>query len=158
MAYLSSHFTFQEVIKSSIADRYGIDNSIPADILPAIMNTAAHMELVRLALRGNVIDVDSWYRCLELNQLLKSKDTSQHLKGEAVDFICPDFGAPLEIVRTLSQNFKLLQFDQLILEHTWVHISFNSIPDGKPRGQVLTLLSDKTYAVGITDKYGKEIV
>jgi len=155
--YLSTHFTFPEVTRSSMADRLGIDNSAPEDVMPAVFNTAAHMELVRLCLKNSAIIIDSWYRCLLLNRALKSKDTSKHILGEAVDFISPSFGTPPQIVKLLAAEFKVLQFDQLIHEHTWVHISFNSNPDSKPRGQVLTLLSDKTYAIGITDKFGKEI-
>lgn len=155
--YISTHFAIEEVTKSSVAARHGIDNSLPSELIPVIQNTAAHMELVRMVLRQAPVFTESWYRCLALNRALKSKDTSQHIKGEALDFVSPAFGTPLQIVKQLSQSPILLQFDQLILEHDWAHISFNSIPDSKPRCQVLTLLSDKTYAVGITDKHGKEI-
>jgi hypothetical protein len=111
------------------------------------------MDKVRVVLLDKSIHVDSWYRCLELNRLLGSKDTSQHVEGKAVDFTCPDFGTPLEICRQLIKFKDLIRFDQLILEHTWVHISFNS---GSSHGEVLSLLATGGYAHGLTDKEGKE--
>ena len=111
------------------------------------------MEKVR-AFLGKPISVSSWYRCLQLNREIGSKDTSQHTKAEAVDFICPAFGTPTDICKLLVANKDLIRFDQLILEHTWVHISWNSVPGSQQRGQVLSLLKDKTYAVGLTDKNG----
>jgi hypothetical protein len=48
--------------------------------------------------------------------------TSDHQKGFAIDFTCPDFGTPLECVKKISASD--IQFDQLIQEGTWIHISF----------------------------------
>lgn len=101
--------------------------------------------------------VNSWFRLLDLNRFIGSKDTSQHPKGEAVDFISPKFGTPEEICRKIITNKDLINFDQLIFEYTWVHISWNSIPGSVQRGQVLTLLSSGKYAAGLTDKNGVAI-
>lgn len=114
------------------------------------------MERVR-AILNSPIHVDSWYRCLQLNRALKSKDTSQHLKGEAVDFICPEFGSPFEICVKILHYPELIIFDQLILEHTWVHISFNADPTTQPRKQVLSLLQDGGYSLGLTDPNGRPL-
>jgi len=86
--------------------------------------TAAHMERVRAALGNKSIHVNSFYRSPAVNAAVGSKSTSQHLLGEAVDFICPAFGTPVEICRKLIELHDLIRFDQLILEHSWVHISF----------------------------------
>jgi hypothetical protein len=76
------------------------------------------------------------------------------MKASAVDFICPKFGTPLDIVRALVKVPKeLLPFNQLILEHSWVHISFTLDPQG-PKREVLTWLGGNKYAQGITDKKG----
>ena len=154
--YISSHFLYSDVTRSSTADRLGIDNSLEPSLIPAVYNTAAHMELVRTVLQTPIL-VDSWARCLKLNRVLKSKDTSQHVKGEAVDFISPKYGTPESICKILDEHFSLIQFDQLIFEHSWVHIAFQSSPTIKPRGQVLTLLEDGDYGAGITDKKGNPL-
>ena len=152
--YLSEHFTLDEATHSTTALRLGIDNT---QVIPEIISntkiTAVKMEKVRVIL-GEPIHIDSWIRSLQLNQALGSKDNSKHLLGFAVDFICPTFGTPETICKMLISYADLLRFDQLIFEHTWVHIGFCS-PDTKSRGQVLTLLQDGTYAVGLTDKQGK---
>lgn len=151
---LSEHFSWEEVEKSSTAERLGIDNSLPIDLVPVIKKTAVGMELVRSVLGNKGIHINSWYRCLALNKALSSKDTSQHIKGEAVDFVCPEFGTPLEICKTLVEHTGYIAYDKLILEHTWVHISFCGNPSDVPHKQVLSLLANGTYAIGLTDKYG----
>lgn len=148
---LSEHFYLAE---AQVTIHKEIDNTIPQIIIPAILNTAIGMERVRACLGDLSVTVSSWYRCPELNKAVGSQPTSQHLKGEAVDFICPVFGSPIEIAKKLQENAILIRYDQLIYEGTWVHISFNSIPGAVQRYQVLTLLKDRKYAQGITDKFG----
>jgi len=150
---LSPHFTYKEAIASQIAARYKLDNSIPTkELLDAAINTANNMELVRTLLGSNPIRVSSWFRCIALNRFLGSKDTSQHTKCEAVDFDCDSYGTPLEIVIAIVESD--INFDQIILEHDWVHISFKIVASNNRR-QVLTLLSNGRYAKGITNKVGK---
>lgn len=152
--FLSEHFTFEEATFSILAERAGIDNThVSPEVFIAAQRTAAKMEKVRLVLDNTSIRVHSWIRCLELNRMLGSKDTSQHVDGEAVDFTAPKFGTPLAICRRIVENKDLIRYDQLILEHTWVHISFCS-PNDVPRGQVLSLLKGGGYAVGLTDANG----
>lgn len=155
---LTDHFHMSEVIASSTASRAGIDNSLPTELFPAACKTALGMEKVRACLDNKPISIDSWYRCLQLNQLLKSKDTSQHRKAEAVDFICPAFGTPLVIAKRLLANKDLLRFNQLILEHTWIHIAWNSDPTVPQKLQVLSLLSNGGYAAGLTNLDGVSYV
>lgn len=155
-AQISKNHLWIEVTRSQEAARRGIDNTPPAALVPALVNTAVHLDIVDTIL-GQLTAVSSWYRCLILNRILGSRDTSQHIKGEAVDFDCPAFGSPLQIVQKLAPQWDILKYDQLILEHSWVHISFCSIPYSVPRGDVITLLKSGSYAVGITDVYGKEI-
>lgn len=150
---LSEHFSWAE---ANITNHRGIDNSIPAGLKNTIKFTASRMERVRALLQEPIV-VSSWYRSLELNSMIGGSGTSQHVRGEAVDFIAPKYGNPLAVVRKIAAYFDLIKFDQLILEHTWVHISFQSIPNVAPRGQVLTLLHNKKYAPGITDKEGRPV-
>jgi len=124
---LSPHFTLAEFTLSGEAARRGIDNSAPINLYPVLKRTALGMETVRIRLGGMPIVVHSGYRCLALNRSLNSKDTSQHVKGEAVDFICPRFGSPANIVAALKDSD--VNYDQLILEYArsgsgWVHVSF----------------------------------
>lgn len=150
---VSEHFSIEEIIHSDKAIELGLRNIPDPQAVLVIEKTAQAMERVRAALGNNPIKINSWYRSPKVNTAVGSKSTSQHMKGEAVDFICPAFGSPLDICRKLIQLQDLIRFDQLILEHTWVHISF-AITTGQSRCQVLSLLSNHKYAVGLTTKKG----
>jgi putative chitinase len=128
---LSRYFTLSELTFSSTATRLGIDNTPTSDIVANLTDTAQHMDIVRTLL-GKPIHVDSGYRSPVLNSAVKGASNSAHLTGHAVDFVCPDFGTPLQICAAIVQAG--IKFDQLIQEGTWVHISFAP----EMRQQVLT--------------------
>jgi hypothetical protein len=153
---LSDNFTLAEAL---VTEHREIDNTvIDQTVLDRLRRTALKVEKVRHLLDDNSIRINSWYRCLELNRALKSKDTSDHIKGQAVDFICPKFGTPLQIAVKLREFKELLGFKQLIMEHTWVHISWElEIPNTQPKLEILSLVSGGHYASGFTDLNGKTI-
>jgi hypothetical protein len=117
---MSEHFSKAELTFSSTAERLGIDNTPPNDITINILSTAELLEQVRTLL-GHPMNIDSGYRCPKLNQAVGGAGNSAHMTGYAVDFTCPQFGTPLEIVKAIR---AMMNFDQLIQEGTWVHISF----------------------------------
>jgi putative chitinase len=119
---LSPHFSLDELTRSSTAVRLSIDQTPPPAVLKALIETAGHMELVR-ALLGHPVRVNSGYRSKELNKAVGGSAKSAHVTGHAVDFTCPEYGTPKEVVRFLA-SCPNIQFDQLIYEGTWVHISF----------------------------------
>lgn len=150
---LSEHFSWAEVTHSPTADRMKFDNKLPAEYTVSVINTARNMERVRALLNASIL-IDSWYRSLPLNRFLGSKDTSQHRLGEAVDFRAPEFGTPVDVCKKILHYPELVRFDQLILEHTWVHISFCSDPAVVARRQVLSLLTSGGYSTGLTSADG----
>lgn len=153
---ITKNFTLEEVVRSDTALRLGIDNSVPPLVERNIQYTAEKMEQIREYL-GQPVYPSSWYRCLALNRALKSKDDSDHPKGLAIDFTSPAYGTPLAVCRLLLQYRNNLKWRQLILEHTWVHIGFYPPNIVGTKSEVLTLLSNGTYALGLTDKFGKVI-
>ena len=144
---ITDHFYWAEVIESDTAARLTIDNTLPVELMNTIISTARKAEKIR-ALLNEPMKITSWYRSLALNTALLSKPTSQHIKGEAIDFTSPAYGIPLSICKRIVNYRELIPFDQLILEHTWVHVSFLSDPTVKPRGEVLSLLQSGGYATG----------
>lgn len=153
MIVLSPHFTLDEAIKSQVASRHGIDNMPPAEAIAAMRKVAENiLEPIR-ARYGRPITPSSWYRCLKLNRILGSRDTSQHVLGEAVDFEVPGVDN-LEVAQWIVGN---LSFDQLILEFYdgvdpnsgWIHCSYRY----PCRGEVLRF-DGKTYqsGLGVTTK------
>jgi hypothetical protein len=131
---LSNNFTLDEAVRSALADRNNIDNTPSDAVIQIMIKAAQQMEKVREVLDNLPITVDSWFRCRFLNKLLGSSDTSAHRTGWAIDFICPKFGSPKEICQAIIESG--INFDQLIFEGSWVHISF----DPKNRNQVLTAI------------------
>lgn len=144
---LSPHFTYREGIYSATAQSRKIDNSPNEVQLTAMKYTASKMEEVRAILEGRPIYVTSWFRSYALNKAIGGAQKSQHSNGEAVDFKCPGFGTPRAICEALIANKKTLQYDQLILEPGWVHISF--VADRQPRLNELTFLGTGAYANNI---------
>jgi hypothetical protein len=121
---LTNNFTLEELTVSQEAIRKGLDNTPGKGILSNLINTAENMELVRNVLNGHPIIVTSGYRSPEVNAAVGGSKTSQHTKGQAVDFTCPKYGTPREIVRAIKNAG--IKYDQLILEFDrWVHISFS---------------------------------
>jgi len=143
---LTPHFSLAELTFSATAQRRQIDNSPPPSVLRNLNQLAVGLEDVRAALDGLPIRINSGYRCPALNRIVGGARLSAHLDGWAADFVCPDFGSPLEIVRVLARSD--LVFDKLIQEGTWVHISF--APEG--RRQLLTAHfgpGGTTYSAGV---------
>lgn len=122
MKNLSKYFSLRELIFSKLAQAHDIDNMPDAETLDALKYTASQLDKVR-ELLNNPVNISSGYRCLQVNRRIGSKDTSQHLKGEAIDFKCELFGNPKQVFEAIKKSN--IQFDQLILEfNSWVHISF----------------------------------
>ena len=146
---LSQHFTLGEALYSKTALRLGLKN-IPSPAEIEVMEKAAiGMERVRALLGNRPIQVTSWYRGYELNLAVGSKESSQHRKGEAIDFLCFKFGTPFEICKYIAANADLIRFDQLILENGWVHISFAVVSRTEPRKEVLTITPDMKAHIGL---------
>ena len=122
MTKLSEHFTLEELTFSATAQRKQIDNKPPAEVLDNMKRLAAGLEEVRAALGNKPMRINSGYRSPKLNRAVGGARLSAHMAGYAADFVCPDFGSPLKIVKALAATG--IQFDKLIQEGTWVHISF----------------------------------
>lgn len=137
------NFSYDEFVHSDAAVRAGVPNIPPKELIQAAHFTLAGMERVRAALQSKPIKILSGYRSFEVNRLVGGSSSSQHSKCEAVDFICPDYGTPKEIVKFLQNLTWVIGIDQMILEPTWVHVSFTPTP----RGQVLYVDEGK-YRVG----------
>lgn len=139
---LSQNFSLEELTASETAERAGIDNTPSPEVIAQLTILAAGLEKIRSVL-GFPVHINSGYRCPALNQAVGGAANSQHMLGQAADLICPSYGPPVAICRLIINS--QIAFDQLILEYTWVHVSFVS---DQPRGSVLTL-KGKQYVEGI---------
>ena len=148
---LSKHFTLEEFEKSQTATRKGISNKAGSGEIKNLTDLCyGVLEPVRAKFEKPII-ITSGYRSPELCEAIGSKATSQHTKGEAVDFEIAGI-SNLQVALWIQNN---TDFDQLILEFWkdgepnsgWVHCSFK---EGSNRKQVLTY-DGSSYKNGLPD-------
>jgi zinc D-Ala-D-Ala carboxypeptidase len=148
---LSKHFKLEEFEKSQTAQRLGIKNKAGSGEIKNLTDVCyGVLEKVRVKYDKPVI-VTSGYRSPALCEAIGSKATSQHTKGEAVDFEVIGI-ANIQVAYFIESN---CDFDQLILEYYcpdddqkgWVHCSF---VEGSNRKQVLTF-DGKKYTNGLPE-------
>ncbi|SRR5699024_5625751 len=126
---MTPNFKLYEFTRSATADRLKIDNKPEQEHLFHLYTLAGVLEQLRSALGGPII-ISSGYRNPELNKAVGGSPTSAHALGLAVDFTCPSFGTPTEVVDFIkASNFN---YDQLILEFSgdknWIHLGLHTNP------------------------------
>lgn len=133
MGSLSTHFSLSDVTRSQEAARRGIDNDLPIALVETVRETVEMMERIRAFLTDKAghqcpVIVSSWYRSIALNRAIGSSDTSDHIRGCAVDFEVPSFGNSYCVAAALAPHVDALRIGQLINEFPdfgagWVHVS-----------------------------------
>jgi len=119
---LTPNFTLEELEFSETATRLGINNKVPEQLMDNIMILAKGLQDVRKLL-GTPLYISSGYRCIELNNILKSKPTSAHVKGLAADFR-PSGNHNIDSAVAAIVDSDI-PYDQILNEYdSWVHISF----------------------------------
>ena len=131
---MTPHFTLAELTHT---DHRSLDNT-PNDAERAnLQRLAEFLELVKVALAGKPIMVNSAFRSKAVNDAVGSKDTSQHRVGCAADIRVPGM-TPDQAVRALIAT--QLPFDQIIREYdAWTHISIPNTAALLPRRQALII-------------------
>ena len=129
---LTQNFTLNELVYSVTAEANRIDNRPNVKV---VANLKALCENVLQPLRNSLgcpVIVSSGFRCAELNKKVGGRPNSQHLLGEAADFVVPQ--------RNLKDVFNYIKahlpYDQLLFEYNssgdrWIHVSYRA--DGKNR-------------------------
>ena len=131
---LTEHFTLEEL---TITDHREFDNTPNETERANLVRLAGLLELVKVALGGKPIMVNSAFRSKQVNDAVGSKDTSQHRIGCAADIRVPSV-TPDQVVKAIMADN--LPFDQLIREFDrWTHISVPNTVGAAPRGQVLII-------------------
>lgn len=135
---LTNNFTLAEFQRSEAAVRHGIDMSVQdGGIVYHNLRRLCFDVLQPVRDHFGPVTITSGYRPRRLNRLIGGADTSQHITGQAADFVVPGH-APLEVARWIRDNCR--HFDQLIHEFgEWVHVSVPAL-NKAPRRQTLTAL------------------
>ena len=137
MTQLSKHFTLDELTHT---DHRTLDNTPNESERANLQRLAEFLELVKVALGGKPVMVNSAFRSKAVNDAVGSKDTSQHRVGCAADIRVPGM-TPDQVVRAVIAAG--LPYDQIIREFdAWTHISIPNVDGSPPRRQALII--DKT--------------
>lgn len=131
---MNLNFSISELIHSDNAIKAGIDNTPTIKETDNLLNLIFYcLQPIRDKLKKPMI-ITSGYRNRKVNILAGGKANSQHLKGQAADFIVNNMSIQQVINFIIYSD---IEFDQLINEYNkWVHISFVK---GKNRRQVLSI-------------------
>ena len=137
----NSYFTLKEFERSSVADKYNIDNTIPKELVPHIEELIDFLNPIR-EVWGKPIVVTSGYRCKELNKKVGGVDSSAHTIGYGVDLQSGDFRVFSNFIKSYFQAHPEIKFDQVIIEKSgksqWIHIGLYN-KDNKQRGQLFNI-------------------
>lgn len=131
---LSEHFSKEELIRSDVALRRGLDNT-PSDRIVENLTVLCRvlLEPTRQLLEVPM-HINSGYRSPGVNQVVGGAHTSAHLDGRAADFfpVGMNLDAAFDKIRKSS-----LQFDQVIIEcNTWIHLGM-AAEGAKPRREAM---------------------
>lgn len=121
------YFTIGEMVRSRVADKYGINNRCSSEDAANLKRLIEHVLDPLREAYGKPIIVNSGYRCEELNNHpeIRGSKTSDHLRGMAADIVgTPNTKEENKRLYELAQELHL-PFDQLIDEKDfrWIHIS-----------------------------------
>lgn len=149
---VAENFHLSEFLRSDVAMRLGIKNEPTPEHLTNIKAVLAPgMQRIRDIIRCP-ITITSGYRSELLNSSVGGSKLSQHCRGLAADFVAPRYGDPITICRAIVEHADEIDFDQLIFEGAWVHVSFVDGEAQKPRRSVLTALfsqGETIYRMGL---------
>jgi hypothetical protein len=128
-ARVAPSFTLGELVRSGHAKKHGIDNFPVDPIIICRLWVVANYVLQPVRQKfGRPMLVSSGYRSPKLNTALKGSTTSQHMRGEAADFVVS--GVPdEEVCQWLHEQNRYWQlFEETKVQKgqttRWVHCSF----------------------------------
>jgi len=119
--------SLKELLFSEVAIRNGIDNT-PTDQILINLQTLIYEVINPIINQFGDIKITSGYRSPELCKTIGSSITSQHTKGEAVDFVIPNISnqeASLWIVKNLEFDQCILEFWKPETNSGWIHCSYS---------------------------------
>ena len=126
MGDLTEHFSWAELTRTDRAELQASNRIEAEPFRPSVLATAKLMEQVR-AILGVPVKVNSGFRGSSLNAAVGGSKTSQHMKGEACDWV--PVGMALDVAFALLSSAVeagRLKVGQLLSERGWIHVSLGA--------------------------------
>lgn len=129
--HLTDHFTLDEMTRTTVRQYQRENYKYGAKHRAQLVQLARYMEGVRELLGDLPLIVHSGIRCPNLNRWIGGSNSSQHMKGEAVDFHVAgmDLEIAFQVIWAAGKRGDL-HFGQLLLEdgdadgtYSWIHLS-----------------------------------
>ena len=130
---LTANFTLDELIKSQVAERKGINNNPSPEQIENLKALAVNILQPIRSHYNEALQISSGFRCAELCIAIGSSVNSQHVADD--NAAAADFEIPGVDNRELALYIKNeLEYDQLILEFYrdnepssgWIHCSYST--------------------------------
>lgn len=117
------NFTISELVKSDTAEKAGINNTPDINSLDNLLDLIFYVLQPLRDKLGKPMIITSGFRSKKVNALVGGVSNSQHLYGQACDFVVNGM-TPAQVVEFVKNSG--IEFDQLLNEYDqWAHISFN---------------------------------
>ncbi len=140
---LSPHFKLSELLRTDKGRELGLPNDPSPEIVANLRKLCAEaLEPIRE--KVGPLKVNSGYRSDAVNKAVGGSTTSAHSFGLAAD-LHPPKGCKALMNAIIASGVKL---DQLIFEHTWVHVGYLHPRTKGQRGERLSM-----FRVGKETKY-----
>lgn len=123
---LTKNFTLEELSKTEVRDLLEANRKEAEMYVGSLTRVADELLEPIRALFKKPITVNSGFRGKKLNKKVGGSETSQHCRGEAVDFVIAGWDTDeklLEAAKKIYKELPNLKFGQLLIEYGCLHIS-----------------------------------
>lgn len=132
---LSPHFMLSELVNSNTARAKGLSNNPTPEVIENLeLLCKEALEPIRELV--GPLKINSGYRSEEVNRAVGGSKGSAHCAGHAADL------NPVKVSWKGLMDAVVesgLELDQIIYEHTWVHVGHLHPKTGKKRGDTLAM-------------------
>lgn len=120
---MAIYFTIKEMINSSMAKSYQIDNKPKEEYIKENLKKIMYiLDLTRVYI-GKPIYINSGYRCKKLNEMVGGVINSMHTKGLAADFRTESSADIETMYNYLNTRREKFQITELIKHERFIHMA-----------------------------------
>lgn len=120
---MAIYFTIKEMINSSMAKSYQIDNRPKEEYIKENLKKIMYiLDLTRVYI-GKPIYINSGYRCKKLNEIVGGVINSMHTKGLAADFRTESSTDIETMYNYLNIRREKFQITELIKHKQFIHMA-----------------------------------